>query len=124
MASPLSRLPLLGEAPPAPKRAGLALAAKGFRPFFLLAGVSAALLLPLWLLCLWGRFDPGAYLGPLDWHAHEMVSGYAVYTLPIAAGAHRIRSDGPRFGLKVYGIAQYTSYMYPGGLDLSVLGGT
>jgi uncharacterized protein involved in response to NO len=81
MASPLSRLPLLGEAPPAPKRAGLALAAKGFRPFFLLAGVSAALLLPLWLLCLWGRFDPGAYLGPLDWHAHEMVSGYAVAVL-------------------------------------------
>jgi hypothetical protein len=54
----------------------------------------------------------------------ELLSGYAVYTLPIAAGAHRIRSDGPRFGLKVYGIAQYTSYMYPGGLDLSVLGGT
>jgi len=81
MPAPLSRLPLLGEAPPAPTRPGLSLAAKGFRPFFLLAGASAATLLPLWLLSLWGRFDPGVYLGPLDWHAHEMVSGYAVAVL-------------------------------------------
>jgi len=51
----------------------------------------------------------------------ELISGYAVYTLPIAAGAHRIRSQGPRFGIKVYGIAQYTSYMYPGGLDLALI---
>ena len=35
--------------------------------------------------------------------------------------ASNIRSDGPRFGLKVYGIAQYTSYMYPGGLDLALI---
>jgi hypothetical protein len=39
--------------------------------------------------------------------------------LPIAAGAHRLRSPTRvAFGIKVYGIAEYTSYMDPGGLDL------
>ena len=51
----------------------------------------------------------------------ENVSGYTIYTLPIAGGAHRIRSQGQQFGIKVYGIAQYTSYMYPGGLDLALI---
>lgn len=32
-------------------------------------------------------------------------------------GAHRIEADAP-FGLVVYGYGRYTSYMYPGGLDL------
>lgn len=33
------------------------------------------------------------------------------------SGAHHIESDAP-FGLVVYGYGRYTSYMYPGGLDL------
>lgn len=33
------------------------------------------------------------------------------------SGVHRIRADDP-FGLVVYGYGRYTSYMYPGGLDL------
>ena len=50
------------------------------------------------------------------------VSGYTVYTLPVAAGAHRVRTTGEQqFGVKVYGIAPYTSYMYPGGLDLQII---
>lgn len=52
----------------------------------------------------------------------ETVSGYDIYTLPIASGAHRIRSASSMpFGIKVYGIASYTSYMYPGGLDLQLI---
>jgi hypothetical protein len=52
----------------------------------------------------------------------EVVSGKAIYTLPIAAGPHRIRAgDLQQFGIKVYGVATYTSYMYPGGLDLRIL---
>ena len=52
----------------------------------------------------------------------EVVSGHDVYTLPIAAGAHRLRSPtSVAFGIKVYGIAEYTSYMYPGGLDLQLI---
>jgi len=52
----------------------------------------------------------------------EVVSGQTVYTLPIEAGPHRVRSaDLQPFGVKVYGVARYTSYMYPGGLDLRIL---
>ncbi len=52
----------------------------------------------------------------------EALGGFTVYTLPIQAGPHRIRSGASQqFGIKVYGIARYTSYMYPGGLDLNIL---
>ena len=37
-------------------------------------------------------------------------------------GNHRLSSPaGQGIGLKVYGVAPYTSYMYPGGLDLDVI---
>lgn len=49
----------------------------------------------------------------------SVVAGFTVYTLPIAPGNHRIQSaTGQGIGLKVYGVAPYTSYAYPGGLDL------
>lgn len=48
-------------------------------------------------------------------------AGLVTRTLSIAAGAHEIHSvDGrTRFGIKVWGVAPYTSYAYPGGLDLA-----
>jgi hypothetical protein len=50
------------------------------------------------------------------------VGNWTIYHLPINPGAHHIESAGQRpFGIKVYGIALYTSYMYPGGLDLQVI---
>lgn len=70
-------LPLHGASPSVP-RAGPALAAKGFRVFFLAAALHAVATLPLWLLALFGRFDPSGYLDPVSWHAHEMVFGFAV----------------------------------------------
>jgi hypothetical protein len=42
---------------------------------------------------------------------------FKVVWLPVTPGKHHIESTS-RFGIKVYGIARYTSYMYPGGLDL------
>lgn len=51
----------------------MALFALGFRPFYLLAGIYAALSVPLWALQFAGWL-PGA--NPL-WHAHEMLFGYA-----------------------------------------------
>ncbi len=74
-------LHLVGEVPAAPDAPSFALGQKGFRPFFLLAGVFAAALLPLWLAALFSRFDPGAYFGALYWHAHEMVFGFSVAVL-------------------------------------------
>jgi uncharacterized protein involved in response to NO len=52
---------------------GFALFALGFRPLYLLAGLYAALSVPLWGLQYAG-FLPGANL---LWHAHEMLFGYA-----------------------------------------------
>lgn len=69
-------LHVLGSAPEPP--AGVpAWAAKGFRPFFLLAGGFAALILPVWLLALAGAVQLDAYVGAMYWHAHEMVFGFA-----------------------------------------------
>lgn len=55
-----------------------ALLRKGFRPFFFLAAAYAALAMPLWLLALNGKMNPGAYFGGTFWHAHEMLFGFAV----------------------------------------------
>ncbi|HYG84924.1 MAG TPA: NnrS family protein [Azospirillum sp.] len=51
--------------------------AYGFRPFFLLAGVSAAVLVPLWVCVLTGTFGLGGSVPPSGWHAHEMLFGFA-----------------------------------------------
>jgi uncharacterized protein involved in response to NO len=51
----------------------------GFRPFFLLAGVFAVLSIGLWAWLY--RVGPGvlnAALTPTQWHAHEMIFGYAM----------------------------------------------
>jgi len=37
---------------------------------------------------------------------------------PVNGGRHHIESDAP-FGIMVYGFGDYTSYLYPGGLDLN-----
>ncbi|MFO1402670.1 MAG: NnrS family protein [Steroidobacteraceae bacterium] len=48
----------------------------GFRPFFLLAGLFAALAVPLWALALLRGVAIGPAGSALGWHAHEMVFGY------------------------------------------------
>jgi uncharacterized protein involved in response to NO len=52
--------------------------ALGFRPFFLLAGLSAIALLGHWLAVL-ARVasSAGGYFDPLVWHGHELLFGYA-----------------------------------------------
>jgi uncharacterized protein involved in response to NO len=62
-----------GEPGPAAASGGFALFALGFRPLYLLAGLYAALSVPLWTLQYSGWL-PGANL---YWHAHEMLFGYA-----------------------------------------------
>lgn len=75
-------LPLLGRAPD-PVAAIPPFAAKGFRPFFILAGAFAALILPVWLLTLAGTLGPVRYLDAITWHAHEMIFGF---TIAVIAG--------------------------------------
>lgn len=55
----------------------------GFRPFFWLAALYAALSLPLWLAALAGRFLGRPSFPAPYWHAHEMVFGF---TLAVVAG--------------------------------------
>lgn len=62
---------------------GAVLGAKGFRPFFLLAGAFASAILPLWMLALLGFAHPDAYFDATYWHAHEMAFGF---TCAVIAG--------------------------------------
>jgi uncharacterized protein involved in response to NO len=48
----------------------------GFRPFFLLAALHAALAMPAWIAMLVGGWAPAGPFDPLQWHAHEMIFGY------------------------------------------------
>jgi uncharacterized protein involved in response to NO len=60
----------------APPR-GLALWQLGFRPFYLLASVFAALSIALWVAQFSGRLGHAYLQGPL-WHAHEMLFGFVL----------------------------------------------
>jgi uncharacterized protein involved in response to NO len=50
--------------------------ALGFRPFYLLAALFAALSVPLWVLQFTGFIPPVLHGSP--WHGHEMVFGFAM----------------------------------------------
>ena len=66
----------LGEPPVMRKGGDFALFALGFRPFFLAAGVSALVLMGLWLALWQGLVPPAGYFTLVEWHAHEMLFGY------------------------------------------------
>lgn len=67
----------IGEPPGTIAARGFALFALGFRPFFLFAGFSAIILMALWLLLWQGKLTTSGYFNVLQWHAHEMLFGYA-----------------------------------------------
>jgi uncharacterized protein involved in response to NO len=48
----------------------------GFRPFFLLAGLTAALVVPVWLAMFAGYLTVPTAFDPLSWHVHEMLFGF------------------------------------------------
>lgn len=50
----------------------------GFRPFFILAGLFALLLILLWNAIYKGELSVQNYYAPNIWHAHEMLAGYSV----------------------------------------------
>lgn len=63
--------------PPSPQTER-ALAAKGFRPFFLVAAIFASVIIPISILTIRGVVPSVGYLSRTTWHAHEMVFGFAV----------------------------------------------
>ncbi len=60
---------------------GPAILAAGFRPFFLLAALWAAVAIPLWLLFFAGDAAPPTLLSPVVWHVHAMVYGFGAATV-------------------------------------------
>ncbi|WP_209424893.1 NnrS family protein [Pararhodobacter sp. SW119] len=55
---------------------GPAILSYGYRPFFLLAGIWAALAMALWVPMLAGAIPAPGHFGPVDWHAHALLFGY------------------------------------------------
>jgi uncharacterized protein involved in response to NO len=55
---------------------GLPLFANGFRPFFLLGAIQAALSILVWLPVFYGELTLTSAFAPRDWHVHEMLYGY------------------------------------------------
>ena len=49
----------------------------GFRPFFLLGAIWAALAMLLWVAVISGGVELPTAFDPVDWHAHELIFGYA-----------------------------------------------
>lgn len=62
---------------PPPPAGGVAIFALGFRPFYLLAAALAVIAVPLWLAAYAGHLRLPGDLPPVDWHAHEMLFGFA-----------------------------------------------
>lgn len=50
----------------------------GFRPFFLAAGLWAAAAVALWIIMLDTGMALPSRLSPLEWHIHEMLSGFVI----------------------------------------------
>jgi uncharacterized protein involved in response to NO len=57
--------------------------ALGFRPFFLLAGFLAVILMATWVPAFVGGIVFSTYYGQIGWHSHEMIFGY---TAAVIAG--------------------------------------
>jgi uncharacterized protein involved in response to NO len=55
---------------------GPAVLSYGFRPFFLIGAVYAALAILAWLPMFYGHFVLATVFTPRDWHVHEMLYGY------------------------------------------------
>jgi len=55
---------------------GWPILAAGFRPFFLLASIQAALAMMVWLPAFYGELKLASAFAPRDWHVHELLYGY------------------------------------------------
>lgn len=59
------------------RHAGPPILSAGFRPFFLAAGLWAAVAVPVWLVAYATGVTPPSAMPAIIWHAHEMIYGYA-----------------------------------------------
>jgi uncharacterized protein involved in response to NO len=64
------------DAPCVPESQPVPVLRAGFRPFFLLAGLHAAIMVPVWLVLWFGGHSLALVYPTMLWHGHEMVFGY------------------------------------------------
>lgn len=102
------------------RRDGPVILSYGFRPFFLVAGLYAVVAMGLWLAALAGVITVGGSYGPIGWHAHEMLFGYAaaalagflLTTIPNWTGRFPL-SGGPLLGLVLLWAAGRVTMLAP-----------
>ncbi|HEY5717631.1 MAG TPA: NnrS family protein [Motiliproteus sp.] len=95
----------IDRSPPIPQDRN-ALLFLGFRPFFLLAGLSSVGLIAIWLPLFYGQWQLNPHFTPVHWHGHEMLFGYA--TAVIA-------------GFLLTAVRNWTGFPMPSGAKLGVL---
>jgi uncharacterized protein involved in response to NO len=78
----------------------------GFRPFFILAALAAAFLIPLWVMLFTGQLSRVFAMGPISWHAHEMLFGYTGAVLA---------------GFLLTAVRNWTKGMTPEGISLGAI---
>jgi uncharacterized protein involved in response to NO len=81
--------------------------ALGFRPFFLLAGWLAILLMAFWMAVFVGGIPFDTYYGQIGWHSHEMIFGYTVAVIA---------------GFLLTAVRNWTNTPTPSGLPLAGMG--
>ena len=81
--------------------------ALGFRPFFLLAGWLAILLMAFWVPVFVGGVPFDTYYGQIDWHSHEMIFGYTIAVIA---------------GFLLTAVRNWTNTPTPSGLPLAGMG--
>jgi uncharacterized protein involved in response to NO len=100
-------LPLMNIDDPESRAApGIALFYLGFRPFFLLAGIMAVLLIPLWIIAYTRGQTEFGYYTTIYWHSHEMLFGYTVAVIA---------------GFLLTAVRNWTDLPTPGGKSLAGL---
>ena len=105
-----------------------AILAYGFRPFFLLAGIHAALAIPVWIISLHGHYLPGSPLPAHSWHAHEMIfgfiaaamAGFLLTAVPSWTG-RRGFAGAPLIGLTLLWLAGRVVMTFPLGMSALVI---
>ncbi len=119
--APKSRKPV----PRGIARSGPALLSYGFRPFFMLAGAFAVVAMAGWIGALALGWEVGGDYGMLNWHAHEMLFGYASAALAgfmltaIPNWTGRLPVSGlPLLGIVLLWIAGRLAIAMPGVLGL------
>lgn len=88
--------------------AQLPIFALGFRPFYLLAIICAAVALPVWMGVYFGIIPASGYLSGIAWHSHEMLFGFAVAVIA---------------GFLLTAVRNWTGQPTPTGTALSMLAG-